>query len=167
MAFLTAAGSDLAKVGRYKYVEVVEMHNNIAMVTGEASGIGRATTKLLVAKGHRVIGNARIENRLAELVSRAGQQPDQFVAENDGAALPRAIDSVRAAFKRDEYVTNPVYGATKLAIHSAAEALRHELSSHGARLALIQPNVVKINFQEAAGYDERHSAAAQRILTPD
>jgi NADP-dependent 3-hydroxy acid dehydrogenase YdfG len=61
---------------------------------------------------------------------------------------------------------NPVYGATKFAVHGATEALRRDLSPSGIRVTLIQPGVVKTNFQEAAGYDENAFARYAEEIGP-
>ena len=46
-----------------------------------------------------------------------------------------------------------MYGSTKFAVNSLAEALRRELAPKGIRVTLIAPGIVKSEFQEAAGYD--------------
>jgi NADP-dependent 3-hydroxy acid dehydrogenase YdfG len=61
---------------------------------------------------------------------------------------------------------NPVYGATKFAVHGAAEALRRELSSFGIRVTLIQPGIVATNFQAAAGYDKAAFARMTNEIGP-
>lgn len=48
---------------------------------------------------------------------------------------------------------NPVYGATKFALHSLVEALRQELCRELIRVSLIEPGFVKTGFQRSAGYD--------------
>src|SRR5262249_46598155 len=47
-----------------------------------------------------------------------------------------------------------VYGATKFAVGSLAEALRRELAQKGIRVSLIAPAIVRSEFQENAGYDQ-------------
>jgi len=47
-----------------------------------------------------------------------------------------------------------MYGSTKFAVNSLAEALRRELGPKGIRVTLIVPAVVRSEFQEVAGYDE-------------
>ncbi|ACC76556.1 SDR family oxidoreductase [Paraburkholderia caribensis] len=57
---------------------------------------------------------------------------------------------------------NPVYGATKFALHSLVESLRQEMSSRNTRVTLIEPGFVKTEFQTRAGYDmERFSQMEQ------
>jgi NADP-dependent 3-hydroxy acid dehydrogenase YdfG len=48
---------------------------------------------------------------------------------------------------------NPVYGASKSAVHSATEALRREICSAGIRVTLVEPGVVATDFQANAGYN--------------
>jgi NADP-dependent 3-hydroxy acid dehydrogenase YdfG len=48
---------------------------------------------------------------------------------------------------------NSVYGATKFAVHGAAEGLRRELGPQGIRVSLVEPGVVGTSFQANAGYD--------------
>ena len=46
-----------------------------------------------------------------------------------------------------------VYGATKFAVESAAEALRREVGKSGVRVTTVKPGIVASEFQEVAGYD--------------
>jgi len=48
---------------------------------------------------------------------------------------------------------NSVYGASKFAVHGAAEGLRREVGPLGIRVSLMEPGLVATNFQSAAGYD--------------
>lgn len=45
-----------------------------------------------------------------------------------------------------------IYGATKFAVHSLAEALRREVGPKGIRVSLVEPGIVLSGFQDAAGY---------------
>jgi NADP-dependent 3-hydroxy acid dehydrogenase YdfG len=46
-----------------------------------------------------------------------------------------------------------MYGGTKFAVAAMAEALRRELAPKGIRVGLIEPGIVKSEFQSVAGYD--------------
>jgi NADP-dependent 3-hydroxy acid dehydrogenase YdfG len=46
-----------------------------------------------------------------------------------------------------------MYGSTKFAVGSLAEALRREVGPRGVRVTLVCPGVVKSEFQGVAGYD--------------
>jgi NADP-dependent 3-hydroxy acid dehydrogenase YdfG len=59
-----------------------------------------------------------------------------------GSTIGRQVSSV-----------NPVYGATKFAVHSLVEALRQEICGSNIRVTLIEPGFVRTEFQASAGYD--------------
>jgi NADP-dependent 3-hydroxy acid dehydrogenase YdfG len=46
-----------------------------------------------------------------------------------------------------------MYGSTKFAVHSLAEALRREVGPKGVRVSVVEPGIVKTEFQALAGYD--------------
>lgn len=48
-----------------------------------------------------------------------------------------------------------MYGGTKFAVNSLAEALRREVGPRGVRVSLIEPGVVRSEFQQVAGYDPK------------
>jgi len=66
---------------------------------------------------------------------------------------------------------NPIYGATKSAVHSATEALRREVGPQGVRVSLIEPGIVRSGFQETAGYDaewfKKYVEEIGPVLSPD
>lgn len=47
-----------------------------------------------------------------------------------------------------------VYGASKAAVHSLAEALRREIGPKGVRVTLVEPGFVVSGFQAVAGYSD-------------
>lgn len=47
-----------------------------------------------------------------------------------------------------------LYGSTKFAVNSLAEATRRELGPQGIRVTLVEPAVVRSEFQSAAGYSD-------------
>ena len=48
-----------------------------------------------------------------------------------------------------------MYGSTKFAVNSLGEALRREIGPKGVRVTLIEPGVVRSEFQQVAGYDQQ------------
>lgn len=64
-----------------------------------------------------------------------------------------------------------MYGSTKFAVNSLAEALRRELGPKGVRVTLIEPGFVRSEFQGVAGYaDDWFAQVVERIgpvLTPE
>ena len=65
-----------------------------------------------------------------------------------------------------------VYGATKFAIESAAEALRREMatasggSGRGVRVTTVKPGIVETEFQDVAGYDRETFGEAVEKFGP-
>jgi NADP-dependent 3-hydroxy acid dehydrogenase YdfG len=64
-----------------------------------------------------------------------------------------------------------MYGSTKFAVNSLAEALRRQLAKHGIRVTLIEPGIVRTEFQESAGYEMEGFSAFMNsvgpVLTPE
>lgn len=56
----------------------------------------------------------------------------------------------------------PLYGATKIALHYASEALRRELEARNINLISVYPGLVKTSFHARAGASENRGG-----LTPD
>ncbi|MBU9589635.1 SDR family oxidoreductase [Burkholderia multivorans] len=84
------------------------------------------------------------------------------------ASEPKAQDIVvlGSIVGRHLSPVNPVYGATKYAVHSLAEALRRDLAPHWIRVTLVEPGTVATEFQDAAGYDAAAFADYERQIGP-
>jgi len=74
----------------------VDWHDAVALVTGASSGIGNETAFAFAQRGARVVGVARREDRLRELVGACdgGAARASFIAGDLGA---RAIAGKRGA----------------------------------------------------------------------
>lgn len=85
----------------------------------------------------------------------AGRHLLRDVQESDSAGVvhPRDIVVIGSVTGRNVSVFNPVYGASKFALGSACEALRQELGKQGIRVTLIEPGIVRTEYQAVAGYD--------------
>ncbi len=59
-----------------------------------------------------------------------------------------------------------MYGSTKFAVNSIAEAVRRELSTKGIRVSSISPAVVRSEFQGVAGYDPEKFGAFMDSIGP-
>ncbi|PHQ78195.1 MAG: short-chain dehydrogenase [Phycisphaera sp.] len=59
-----------------------------------------------------------------------------------------------------------MYGSTKFAVNSLAEALRRQLAKHGIRVTLIEPGIVRSEFQESAGYEMEGFTAFMNSVGP-
>lgn len=69
--------------------------------------------------------------------------------------LERARDIVVLGSNVGRHISpfSSMYGSTKFAVNSLAEALRRELAPRGVRVTLVEPGIVRSEFQQVAGYD--------------
>lgn len=66
---------------------------------------------------------------------------------------PRDIVLIGSSVGRHISPFSSMYGSTKFALHSLGEALRREIGPKGIRVSVVEPAVVKSEFQNTAGYD--------------
>jgi NADP-dependent 3-hydroxy acid dehydrogenase YdfG len=135
-----------------------------------SAGIGLPGTVLSSAPSR---WNELIEtNYLAILRQlRAAGSEFRMLAEKEGNRQVRDIVVIGSTAGRHISSSNPVYGSTKFAVHSLAEALRQEVCAHNIRVTLIEPGFVRSGFQDAAGYDmawfETIAAENGPLLVPE
>lgn len=84
---------------------------------------------------------------LADLLRAAGAQ---MIKQNTDA--PRDLVVLGSTVGRHVSPFSSMYGATKFAANSLAEATRRELGPQGVRVTLIEPGIVVSEFQSVAGY---------------
>ena len=92
-----------------KAVKTVAAGKRVAVVTGAASGIGRATLDMLLAKGWRVAALDRDEAALSEVRTTFGKSADVMAMAVDVCDEPgveRTIKDVVAHFGRLDGVVN-------------------------------------------------------------
>ena len=222
------------------------LQGRVVVVSGASSGIGEAVARDCVARGARVVLNARRVDRLEALAGQlnpSGGEPRVAIAPGDAAdekTVALMLDTARSAFgvDADGVVVNAgrglagsvftsdtsqwetvirtnllgaarlmreaahrmvktaeargegwksspqdivvigssvgrhispfssMYGSTKFAVHSLAEALRREVAPNGIRVTLIEPAIVKSEFQDAAGYDRSSFGAFMEKIGP-
>jgi NADP-dependent 3-hydroxy acid dehydrogenase YdfG len=87
------------------------------------------------------------------LLQKAAQR---MVAAQESGFPKRAADIVIIGSVVGRHISpfSAVYGATKFAVHSLAEALRREAGPKGIRVSLVEPGIVISGFQDAAGYSD-------------
>lgn len=115
----------------------MQLKDQVAVVTGAASGLGLATCKALAEAGARIVGLDRDEGRLAEMASAIG-----------GEAITRTVDvadetSVKAAI--DAAVGH--FGAVHVAVNCAGVADSAKTLSRGAPFPLATwDKVIAVNL---------------------
>lgn len=67
--------------------------NQLVLVTGASEGIGKATTELLIQKGHRVIGVARSKDKLEALKENLGEN---FFSAPTDVTIPEEVDKLKS-----------------------------------------------------------------------
>ncbi len=105
-----------------------DLSNQLALVTGASSGLGRRFAVTLAAAGARVIVAGRREERLRSLAEEinhgGGQAIVQVMDVRDGPALPALIEKLtRQHGPIDILVNNAAVGRTASALQTDAEAI--------------------------------------------
>lgn len=90
---------------------------------------------------------------VARLIRKAGTQLLDLQANREWTKHPTDIVILGSTVGRHISPFSSMYGCTKFAVNSLAEAARRELGPSGIRVSLIEPAIVKSEFQEMAGYD--------------
>jgi short-subunit dehydrogenase len=88
----------------------VELRGAIVVITGASSGIGRATAVAFAGRGATVVGAARREERLDDLVGEVERDGGRALAVRCDVADPSQVealrDRVREAFGRTDVLVN-------------------------------------------------------------
>lgn len=115
-----------------------------------------------------VLGAARLMRASAERMLAAGPDPKE---DEKWMARPRDIVAISSNVGKHISPFSSMYGSSKFALTSIAEAMRRELAGKGIRVTSVHPGVVKSEFQEVAGYDPESfgefMASIGPVLVPD
>lgn len=90
----------------------------------------------------------------AALMRAASEAMVPDAARGDWTKSPRDIVVLGSTVGRHVSPFSSLYGSTKFAVHSLAEALRREIGPKGVRVTLVEPAIVVSEFQEVAGYSD-------------
>jgi len=93
-----------------------------------------------------VTGALRLMQAAAQRMAKA--------QETNFPAKPADIVVIGSVVGRHVSPFSAVYGSSKFAVHSLAEALRREVGPLGVRVTLVEPGFVLSGFQESAGYPD-------------
>jgi NADP-dependent 3-hydroxy acid dehydrogenase YdfG len=92
---------------------------------------------------------------VARLIRASGTHLKRLQSERDWESNPADIVVLGSTVGRHISPFSSMYGSTKFAVNSLAEAARRELGPSGIRVSLIEPAIVKSEFQSVAGYDPK------------
>lgn len=108
---------------------------------------------------------------VAKLIRRSGEQLLKLNESRDWSKHPCDIVVLGSTVGRHISPFSSMYGATKFGVNSLAEAARRELGPKGIRVTLIEPGIVKSEFQSVAGYDPESFGELMEkyspVLTPE
>jgi len=103
----------------------------------------------------------------ARLIRAAAQRMLTLVPDGgDWRSRPRDIVILGSTVGKHISPFSSMYGSTKFAINSIAEAVRRELAPKGIRVASISPAIVRSEFQSVAGYDPQKFGAFMDSIGP-
>ncbi len=88
----------------------------------------------------------------AHLMRSAARRMLSDIGDSDWRDRRRDIVVIGSNVGRHISPFSSMYGSTKFAVNSLAEALRREVAPKGVRVTLIEPGFVRSEFQEVAGY---------------
>lgn len=81
-------------------------------------------------------------------------EKEESLSQGERGARPRDIVVIGSNVGEHISPFSSMYGSTKFAVGSLAEAARRELGPKGVRVTLISPGVVETEFQQVAGYSD-------------
>jgi NADP-dependent 3-hydroxy acid dehydrogenase YdfG len=123
-----------------------------------------AASKLLRAASWRMVGDAPV-------VKGAPQPPSPAPLDPSWADRARDIIVLGSTVGRHLSPFSSMYGSTKAAVHMLAESIRRTCGPRGVRVTLLEPGIVKSEFQEVAGYDPesfgKFMESIGPVLTPE
>lgn len=102
----------------------------------------------------------------ARLLREAGRRLAKLQSERDWQSHPADVVLLGSTVGRHISPFSSMYGSTKAALASLAEAARRELGPKGVRVTLIEPGIVKSEFQGVAGYDEKSFGTLMDRIAP-
>ena len=103
---------------------------------------------------------------LYQLRSITSSMVERITETYDFIQHPLDIVVIGSSIGRNVSPFNPVYGATKFAVHGITEALRRDVGPKGIRVSLIEPGIVSTNFQKSGGYSMDWFTNYEREIGP-
>jgi len=111
-----------------------------------------------------VLGATRLIRKAAEGMKAMCPLPTEDA--NAWLAKPRDIVVISSSVGKNISPFSSMYGSTKFAITSIAEAVRRELAPTGIRVSVVHPAIVRTEFQESANYEMEGFGAFMDTISP-
>lgn len=105
-----------------------------------------ACARLLRAAAERMAGPAPV-------VSGPPRPAEPVAPPEDWLSRPRDIVVLGSTVGRHVSPFSSLYGSAKAGVHMLAESLRRLMAPRGVRVSLVEPGIVRSEFQAAANYD--------------
>lgn len=102
----------------------------------------------------------------ARLIREAGHRLARLQSERKWPERAADIVILGSTVGRHISPFSSMYGSTKAAVGSLAEAARRELGPKGVRVTLIEPGIVQSEFQGVAGYEPESFGALMDRFSP-
>jgi NADP-dependent 3-hydroxy acid dehydrogenase YdfG len=118
-----------------------------------------AAAKLMRAAATRMAGQVPV-------VRGAPQSHSLPPIDASWANRPRDIIVLGSTVGRHLSPFSSMYGSTKAGVHMLAESLRRTCGPRGVRVSLLEPGIVKSEFQQVAGYDPASFGAFMDSISP-
>jgi NADP-dependent 3-hydroxy acid dehydrogenase YdfG len=195
LKFLAQGAHVIVNARRKEKLEEIykQYTKQVAIVAGDASNTETIDEMLLVARkafsapADLVIANAGRGLRGSVMNSDETQWEELLKINVIGVQklIRRSALDMLSEIKKHKFLSKPfdivvlgscvgrnispfssLYGASKFAVNSLAEATRRELGPQGIRVSLIEPGIIKTEFQAVANYDENWFASVEEKFGP-
>jgi len=111
-----------------------------------------------------VVGATRLIRRAAHDMQAMCPPPEED--REAWLRTPRDIVVLASSVGKNISPFSSMYGSTKFAIASIAEAVRRELAPTGIRVSSVSPAIVRTEFQESADYEMEGFGTCMRTISP-
>jgi 3-oxoacyl-[acyl-carrier protein] reductase len=130
----------------------MEINNSNILVTGGSTGIGKATAKMLIDKGAKVIITGRNEERLMKTANEIGAIPLQFDI-SDLDSIQQKAQEALSMFngKMDVLINNAGIGVFAKVGEINAQDLKDVYTTNVYGLALLTQEIVKVFKEQSYG----------------